>query len=93
MIKTIFNALVLTILSSGNLIAQALDIYINAALKNSPLLFENNNQQLAGRLDSLLLLATFKPQVNQISQAMYAPTGSDWGYDDAITNGGNVVPL
>jgi len=89
MIKNIFSALILAILSSGNVIAQSLDIYINAALKNSPLLFENNNQQLAGRLDSLMLLATYKPQVNQISQAMYAPTGSGWGYDDAITNGGN----
>ena len=89
MIKNIFGALILAILSSGNLLAQSLDIYLNTALKNSPLLFENNNQQLAGRLDSLLLLATFKPQVNQISQAMYAPTGSGWGYDEAITNGGN----
>ncbi|MCX6238599.1 MAG: TolC family protein [Bacteroidia bacterium] len=89
MIKNILSTLVLATLIFGNVYSQSLDIYINAALKNSPLLHENNNQLLAGRLDSLLLIATFKPQVNQISQAMYAPTGSGWGYDDAITNGGN----
>jgi len=73
----------------SNVNAQSLDVYINTALKNSPLLYDYNNQVLTGRLDSLLLLATFQPQVNQVSQAMYAPSGSGWGYDEAITNGGN----
>lgn len=87
--KNILSSLVLSALLFGNVVAQSLDIYISSALKNSPLLYDYNNQLLTGRLDSLLLLATFKPQVNQISQAMYSPTGSGWGYDDAITNGGN----
>ena len=89
MIKNIFSTLVLALLIVSNVNAQSLDIYISTALKNSPLLYDYNNQVLTGRLDSLLLLATFKPQVNQVSQAMYSPTGSNWGYDDAITNGGN----
>ena len=89
MIKNILSTLVSATLIFGNVYAQSLDIYINAALKNSPLLYDYNNQMLIGRLDSLLLLASFKPQINQISQVMYAPTGSGWGYDNAITNGGN----
>lgn len=87
--KNILSSLILVIFIFNNINAQSLDIYINTALKNSPLLHENSNQLLAGRLDSLLLLASFKPQVNQVSQAMYAPSGSGWGYDEAITNGGN----
>jgi len=89
MIKTIFSALVLATLIISNALAQSLDNYISSAIKNSPLLYDYNNQMLAGRLDSLLIKATFKPQVNQVSQLMYAPTGSGWGYDEAITNGGN----
>lgn len=88
MIKHILSTLLATILSC-NVYSQSLDSYIQSALKSSPILYDYNNQVLAGRLDSLLLIATFKPQVNQISQAMYAPTGSGWGYDEAITNGGN----
>jgi outer membrane protein TolC len=90
MIKNFFSTLILaSLIVSSNVNAQSLDVYINTALKNSPLLYDYNNQVLTGRLDSLLLLATFKPQVNQVSQAMYAPAGSGWGYDEAITNGGN----
>lgn len=85
----ILRALILVVVFSGNLNAQSLDTYINSALKNSPLLYDYNNQMLTGRLDSLLALAAFKPQVNQVSQVMVVPTGSGWGYDEAITNGGN----
>lgn len=89
MIKNILSAIILVVFVFGKLQAQSLDIYIASALKNSPLLYDYNNQMLAGRLDSLLISAAFKPQVNQVSQAMYAPAGSGWGYDEAITNGGN----
>jgi len=89
MMKNILGTLVLVTLFFGYADAQSLDIFIDTALKNSPLLYDSNNQLLAGKLDSLMLLATFKPQVSQVSQAMYAPVGSGWGYDEAITNGGN----
>lgn len=89
MIKNILSTLILTILIFSNTNAQTLDSYIQSALNHSPLLYDYNNQVLSGRLDSLMLIATFKPQVNQVSQAMYAPAGSGWGYDEAITNGGN----
>jgi len=87
--KNILSTLILVIFIFKIINAQSLEIYLNTALKNSPLLHDNNNQLLSGRLDSLLLLASFKPQVNQVSQAMYAPSGSGWGYDEAISNGGN----
>jgi outer membrane protein TolC len=89
MIKNVLQTLVLSIFIFGNGYAQTIDIFIDSAVKNSPLLHDFNNQVLAGRLDSLLLLATFKPQVNQISQVMYPPSGSGWGFDESITNGGN----
>ncbi|HEY3388346.1 MAG TPA: TolC family protein [Prolixibacteraceae bacterium] len=93
MIKIIFSTLVLSILVTCSVFAQSLDNYITSALKNSPLLYDYNNQILAGRLDSLLILAAFKPQVNQVSQVLYPPTGSGWGYDVAITNGGNYSAI
>lgn len=89
MIKNILSAIILVVFVFGKVQAQSLDVYINSALKNSPLLYDYNNQMLTGRLDSLLLLATFKPQINQVSQVLYPPSGSGWGFDEAITNGGN----
>jgi len=77
-------------LASGFLVhAQSLDFYIQKGLENSPLLKDFSNQLLSGKLDSLLTQASYKPQVNQVSQAMYAPTAKNFGYDAAITNGAN----
>ncbi len=93
MIKNIFCTVFLVFLIFEKSHAQSLDSFINSGLKNSPLLYDFNNQQLSGKLDSLLLLASFKPQINQLTQAVHYPTGSDWGYDAAITNGGNYAAL
>lgn len=85
--KLVFTVLFLV---AGNLVnAQSLDFYIQKGLETSPLLKDFRNQLLSGKLDSLLTQASYKPQVNQVSQAMYAPTGQNFGYDQAITNGGN----
>ena len=73
--------------------AQTLDKYISSALEKSPLLKDLNNQLLSGTLDSLLINATYKPQVNQVSQAMIAPYSQNIGYDEAISNGGNFTAL
>ncbi|MCX6221210.1 MAG: TolC family protein [Bacteroidia bacterium] len=73
--------------------AQSLDFYLKKGLENSPLLKEFNNQLLSGTLDSLLTSATYKPQINQVSQALYAPAGKNIGYEEAITNGGNFSAL
>ena len=81
-------------LISGILVhAQSLDFYLQKGLANSPLLKDFSNQLLSGKLDSLLIQASYKPQVNQVSQAMYAPAGKSIGYDEAITNGGNYSAL
>lgn len=88
-----FLILILAFLVTSGAFAQSrtLDYYISTGLKNSPLLNDYNNQLQSGSLDSLLSLAAFKPQVNVASQAMYAPAGSNIGYDEAITNGGNYA--
>lgn len=81
-------------LVSGSLVnAQSLDSYLKKGLENSPLLKDYSNQILSGKLDSLLIQATYKPQIHQVSQAMYAPASKNIGYDDAITNGGNYSAL
>ena len=77
-------------LITGSLVnAQSLDFYIQKGLENSPLLKDFRNQLLSGKLDSLLTQASYKPQINLVSQAMYAPAGKNIGYDEAITNGAN----
>jgi outer membrane protein TolC len=73
--------------------AHPLDYYITTALKSSPLLKDYSNQVLSAGLDSLLIKATNKPQVNQVTQIMYPFMGNNWGYDEAITNGGNYSAL
>lgn len=77
-------------LVSGILVhAQPLDFFIQKGLENSPLLKDFRNQIISGKLDSLLTLASYKPQIAQVSRAMYAPVAKKYGYDEAITDGGN----
>ena len=73
--------------------AQTLDYYLTKAIEKSPFLTELNNQKLSGQLDSLIIIAANKPQVNLSSQLMYAPVGNHYGYDEAISNGGNYASL
>ena len=68
--------------------SQQLDYFINKGLQNSPLLNEFKNQLLSAETDSLLITATRKPQVNSHSQAFYAPSYKNVGYDNALTSGG-----
>jgi outer membrane protein TolC len=72
---------------------QSLDYYINKAIKNSPLLNDYHNQLQAGKMDSLLIKAGEKIQVEANSQVMYAPVITGWGYDEALTNGANISGL
>jgi outer membrane protein TolC len=70
-----------------------LDFYIHAALQNSPLLKEYQNQVELGRIDSMRMKAGLGFQVNAVSDNLYAPVIKGWGYDNAITNGANVSVL
>ncbi|SMO45485.1 TolC family protein [Solitalea koreensis] len=83
------------LLSALSCLAQRnnLDFYISHALKNSPLLKDYQNQMASNSIDSLLLKATYKPQVNASSTNFYAPTINGIGYDQVITNGGGYNAL
>src|SRR6266513_2489405 len=81
--------LILTItLSSTCCLGQGrtLDEYIRLAKENSATLKSFQNQILSNRIDSQILKATTKTQLNFISNEMYAPVVKGWGYDEAITN-------
>ncbi len=66
--------------------ARTLDEYIQLAKENNATLKGFQNQILSNRLDSQILKATTKTQLNFISNEMYAPVIKGWGYDEAITN-------
>jgi outer membrane protein TolC len=73
--------------------AQQLDYFIKQGLYNSPLLKEYQNQLGISEVDSLLISAGHKPQVNSNSQVLYAPVYNNFGYDEAVTNGGNYASV
>ena len=70
-----------------------LDHYLSEAKANSPLLKDYQNQVRSGIYDSLLIRAAYKPQVTGSSFNSYSPVYKGWGYDAAITNGGNFNAL
>jgi outer membrane protein TolC len=67
--------------------------FISQATANSPLLKDYNNQILSFSLDSQIIRASLKPQVNGISTNSYAPIINGWGYDEVITNGQQISAL
>lgn len=85
----------LSLICSGFANAQSrnLNDYIELAKQNSPLIKGYQNQILQNQLDSLLLKASLRPQVNFLSTDLYAPVIKGWGYDEAITNGAQLSGL
>lgn len=71
--------------------SKSIDDYINAGLQNSPLLKEISNNILLNHIDSLRILAIYKPQVNGVSYNYAAPVVHGFGYDGAISNVYNVA--
>lgn len=63
-----------------------LNHYLEIAKTNSPLLKDLHNQVAANQVDSLRLLAGYKPQVNFTSGGLYAPSINGYSYAGAITN-------
>ena len=63
-----------------------LNFYVSAALANSPLLKDFNNQISSNIIDSQRLRATFKPQVSGIASNSLAPVLQGFGYDPALSN-------
>lgn len=64
-----------------------LDDYLQAAINNSPLTKDLNNQVLSAQIDSVRIKAGLKPQVSGIAGGLYAPVIHGIGYSTAITNG------
>jgi hypothetical protein len=60
---------------------------------NSPLLKDLNNQLNASSIDSLLIGAARKPQIEAKSQVLYSPYYHSFGYDEVITDGGNYQAI
>jgi outer membrane protein TolC len=70
-----------------------LDYFVRQAVNNSPLLKDFQNQILSFSLNSQIIRAALKPQVNGISNNSYAPVIKGYGYDEAITNGQQLSAL
>jgi outer membrane protein TolC len=67
-----------------------LDYYVSRAKNGSPLLADYKNQMQAASVDSQMIRAAQRIQVNGISTNFYAPTIGGYGYDKIITNGAQV---
>lgn len=82
----------LIFLSGKNSIAQknTLDFYLREAIQNSPLLKDYQSQMESNAIDSERIRAQYKPQVSGSSINSYAPVINGFGYDNAITNGGQL---
>jgi outer membrane protein TolC len=70
-----------------------MDYFIQQALANSPLLKDYQNQVQTNLVDSQRIRASYKPQVTGTSNNAYAPVIKGYGYDGAITNGGQLNAL
>jgi len=83
-----FLAAFITLFACSVSLAQTytLEHYLDIAKNNSPLLKDLRNQVASNSIDSLRLLAGYKPQVNANSGGLYAPIIGGYGYSEAITN-------
>jgi len=72
---------------------RSLNEYIRLAKENSATLKSFQDQILSNSLDSQILKATTKTQLNFVSNEMYAPVIKGWGYDEIITNLAQVSGL
>lgn len=70
-----------------------MDYFIRSGITNSPVLKDFLYQQQSNRIDSLRVRAAYRPQVTASSNNSYAPVVKGYGYENAITNGGNFSQL
>lgn len=66
-----------------------LDDYLRAARANSPLLKNYANEVDSNYIERLLIKASNRPQVLANGQVAIYPVINGYGYDQAVTNGGN----
>ncbi|CAL1519737.1 TolC family protein [Chitinophaga sp. MM2321] len=72
---------------------RSMQYYLEAGTQHSPLLKDYRNQVLAAGIDSMRVRAGYGPQLSGVSTNSYAPAWRGYGYDNAITNGGQVSAL
>lgn len=71
-----------------------LSYFLAKAQKNSPLLIDLKNQTRSNSIDSLIIRATYKTQINANALIYYAPTTRDsLGYDAALSNNHSLSAL
>jgi outer membrane protein TolC len=80
-----------SLLSSAQ--TRPLDYFLQQASQNSPVMKDFQNQILIARIDSQLLRASLRTQVNFLNTDSYAPVIKGWGYDPAITNIANLTAI
>lgn len=88
---SLFFCMQMTVLSFGQ--KNNLDYFLNQALANSPMLKDYQSQRLLLSLDSQLIHAALRPQVNGIGNGLFAPVIGGWGYDEVITNKQQLTAL
>jgi hypothetical protein len=98
MLKYMLNRFFLTLsliclVINGYSQTRSLGFYLEAGLKNSPLLNEYRNKTSSAGKDSLLIKAARKPFVEMRSQLLYSPFYTNFGYDEVITDGGNYTAV
>jgi outer membrane protein TolC len=64
---------------------KSLDHYLAQGLIRSPLLKEYRNNIASNYIDTQLVKANYKPQVNAISNHLFVPAVNGIGYDEAVT--------
>lgn len=72
---------------------RTLDYYLTQASQNSPVIKDYQNQILIARIDSQILRASLRTQVNFLNTNSVAPVIHGIGYDPAITNFANVTAI
>jgi hypothetical protein len=90
-IRTVLFIIILAIPVSLTAQQKDLDYFLTQGMQNSPLVKETNNNILLNRIDSLRILASYKPQVSGISNNYYAPVIHGYGYDEIITDIRNLT--
>jgi outer membrane protein TolC len=87
--RFIFFFLISGLSLTGMSQSRDLNYYVQEGLQNSPLIKDLKNQFNSASLDSTIIAAQHKPQVEGRSQLLYSPYNSHFGYDEVITDGGN----
>lgn len=93
--RSIFALLLVLLLTllSNICTAQTLEDYLAKALKNSPFLKDYSTQLQSRAIDSLKVLAGYKPQIGVSADLMYPPAIGKFAYDSAISDGGHYAAL